>query len=203
MDFNSLYDINIVLALIAAYTIGSISFGVVLSRALGLNDPRKHGSGNPGATNVLRLGHKRLAIFVLALDALKGSLAVIIGIGFGLSTLALSWVVFAVILGHCFPIFFKFKGGKGIATAYGSIVTWNVGAGMFILAIWIVMLALKRYSSLASICACFSLIVGVSLFAQWSESWGMIASCILVIFQHRANIKRLKEGTEPKVGQKS
>src|SRR5512139_283307 len=142
-------------AVVVAYLIGSLSFAVIVSRAFGLADPRSYGSKNPGATNVLRSGHRAAAILTLLLDALKGYVPVWLALwlsprfGWGESTIA--FVGLAAFLGHLFPVFFRFEGGKGVATAAGVLLAFNPWLGLATLATWVIIAAFFRYSSLASI----------------------------------------------------
>jgi len=197
-----------VLAVVVAYLIGSLSFAVIVSRLMGLNDPRTYGSGNPGATNVLRSGNKAAAILTLALDALKGFVPVLLvrlfGPAYGLEEGTLALVAIAAFLGHLWPLFFHFKGGKGVATAAGVLLGLNVWLGVATLATWIIIAAFTRYSSLAALVA--------ALFAPFYQVliWGggPIASAVfvmgaLLIWRHRANIVKLMNGTESKLGQKA
>ena len=145
------------LATLAAYLIGSLSFAVIVSRAMGLNDPRTYGSGNPGATNVLRSGNKAAAVLTLLLDALKGFVPVVLvdqfGSRFGLGEGTVALVALAAFLGHLWPVFFRFQGGKGVATAAGVLLGLNPWLGLATLATWVIIAAFFRYSSLAAIVA--------------------------------------------------
>jgi len=178
------------LATVAGYLIGSLSFAVIVSRAMGLNDPRSYGSGNPGATNVLRSGNKAAAILTLVFDALKGYVPVLMvllfGERFGLGEGTAALVGLAAFLGHLWPVFFRFEGGKGVATAAGVIMALNPVLGAATLATWAIIAAFSRYSSLAAIVA-----------AAFAPVYQML------IWRHQANIKKLLNGTESKLGQKS
>lgn len=197
-----------VLAILAAYLVGSVSFAVVVSRAMGLADPRTYGSKNPGATNVLRSGSKAAAVLTLVGDALKGWFAVwlvqrygpLVGIGDWGTALA----GVAVFLGHLYPVFFGFKGGKGVATAAGVIVALNPWLGLAAGATWLIIAIFFRYSSLASlIAAVFA--VFYSAFG-WGFDGRFVAVAIIagfVIFRHQANIRNLLAGTERRIGGKS
>lgn len=196
-----------VLAVVAAYLIGSISFAVVVSKAMGLADPRSYGSKNPGATNVLRSGNRTAAALTLVLDALKGFVPVVVALllsprlGFGQGTVA--WVGLAAFVGHLFPVFFRFRGGKGVATAAGVLLALNPLLGVATLATWLVIAAFFRYSSLAAIVA--------ALFAPFYQMliWGggaallpMIIMSLLLLWRHGGNMRKLIAGTESKIGQK-
>jgi glycerol-3-phosphate acyltransferase PlsY len=196
------------LAALAAYLIGSLSFAVIVSRAMGLNDPRSYGSGNPGATNVLRSGNKLAAVLTLLLDAAKGFAPVILvkayGAPFGLDEGTMALVGLMAFCGHLWPAFFKFKGGKGVATAAGVLVALNPWLGLATLVTWVIIAAFSRYSSLAAIIA--------AVFAPFYQLliWGggPVAVAVmlmggLLVWRHRANIQKLLQGTESRIGQKS
>ena len=200
------------LATLAAYLIGSLSFAVIVSRAMGLQDPRSYGSGNPGATNVLRSGSKAAAILTLLLDAAKGWLPVVLvrafgaDLGLGAGTQAL--VGLAAFLGHLYPVFFRFQGGKGVATAAGVLLAFAPWLGVATLVTWLIIAVFFRYSSLASIVAAlfapayYLLGHGVALTAERPLLWAMLAMGLLLIWRHRENIKRLLAGTESRLGSK-
>jgi glycerol-3-phosphate acyltransferase PlsY len=194
-------------ALLGAYLIGSLSFAVLISRGMGLADPRTYGSGNPGATNVLRSGSRPAAVLTLALDALKGyvpvMLALIFGPRLGLSEFGVALVGLAAFLGHLWPVFFRFKGGKGVATAAGVLLALNPGLGVATLLSWVIVAAFMRYASLASIVA--------AAFAPFYQMliWGVepalaciVPMSLLLIWRHEANIRKLMAGTESRLGQK-
>ena len=196
------------LAALAAYLVGSLSFAVIVSRLMGLNDPRTYGSGNPGATNVLRSGNRAAAVATLLLDALKGYvpvlLAVVYGPSFGLGEGAVAMVGLAAFLGHLWPVFFGFKGGKGVATAAGVLMGINPWLGLATLVTWALIAAFFRYSSLAAIVA--------AVFAPFYQLliWGggplaltVAAMGLLLVWRHSANIQKLLQGTESKLGQKT
>lgn len=199
------------LLLPAAYLIGSISFAVVVSKCMRLPDPHSYGSGNPGATNVLRTGNKLAAVLTLIGDTLKGYLAVMFGrILLGdtsLTSTLNSWllcgVVVAVFLGHLFPVFHGFKGGKGVATACGILfgINWILGAAT--LATWIIVAMFMRYSSLAALAAAvFGPIYFVFLFGLQPMAIALLVVCSLLIWRHRTNITNLMNGTESRIGSK-
>ena len=195
-----------VLATLAAYLIGSLSFAVIVSRLMGLNDPRSYGSGNPGATNVLRSGNKLAAVLTLLLDALKGFLPVWwvaqFGAAYGLGEGTLALVGLVAFLGHLWPVFFKLAGGKGVATAAGVLIGFNPRLGLATLATWLIIAFFFRYSSLASIVA--------AIFAPFYQLliWGgnPVALAVgvmglLLVWRHSANIQKLLKGTESRIGQ--
>ncbi len=186
-----------------AYLVGSIPFAVVVSRAMGLPDPRSFGSGNPGATNVLRSGSKLAAILTLAGDALKGWLPVWVAIRLDLGELVVAVVVVAAFLGHVFSVWLRFKGGKGVATAAGAILAadWRVGAAALVA--WLGVAVATRYSSLASIVGAI-----VAPAAVWGwRGFGplFVATCVLcavLVWRHEANIRKLLRGEESRIGEK-
>lgn len=195
-------------ATLLAYLIGSLSFAVLVSRAMGLGDPRSYGSGNPGATNVLRSGNKGAALLTLVLDALKGFMPVwavaAFGEPFGLGEGTAAMVGVAAFLGHLWPVFFGFKGGKGVATAAGVLMALNPWLGLATLCTWLIMAYFFRYSSLAAIVS--------AVFAPFYQLliWGpgpiAIAAGVmglLLVWRHSANIQKLLDGTESKLGQKA
>ena len=192
---------------VAAYLLGSVSFAVVVSRAYGIADPRSYGSGNPGATNVLRSGKKSAAALTLLGDAAKGWLAVFLAIKFaphdatGLLTVAL--VMLAVFLGHVFPVFLKFKGGKGVATALGVLLALNGWIGLAVLGTWILVAAVFRYSSLSALVAAIAAPVYAMLSHLRPEL--VLATVVissLLIWRHKSNIQNLMSGKESKIGSK-
>ena len=194
-----------------AYLIGSISFAVVVSKCMNLPDPHSYGSGNPGATNVLRTGNKVAAGLTFLGDALKGFLAVALARAV-LGNLPLdeylnSWimggVVLAVFLGHLFPIFHGFKGGKGVATACGILFGINFVLGVATLGTWIIVAVFLRYSSLAALAAAvFGPIYFVFLFGIRPMALALLLICVLLIWRHRSNIQNLLNGTESRIGSK-
>jgi glycerol-3-phosphate acyltransferase PlsY len=195
-------------ALLAAYLVGSLSFAVIVSRTMGLADPRSYGSGNPGATNVLRSGNKAAAVLTLAFDALKGTLPVLLalhyGPRFGLGETTAAFVGLAAFVGHLWPLFFRFQGGKGVATAAGVLLAINPWLGLATLGAWIVTAAVFRYSSAASLAAaafaplCQALVWGVE-----PALLAIGAMSMLLFWRHAGNIRKLLAGTESKLGHKA
>jgi len=194
-----------------AYLIGSISFAVVVSKCMRLPDPHSYGSGNPGATNVLRTGNKLAAVLTLIGDALKGYLAVMLArvllgdesLTSTLNSWLLCGVVIAVFLGHLFPIFHGFKGGKGVATACGILFGINWILGLATLGTWIIVAMFMRYSSLAALAAAiFGPIYFVFLFGFQPMGIALLVVCLLLIWRHRRNIQNLLNGTESRIGSK-
>jgi glycerol-3-phosphate acyltransferase PlsY len=194
-----------VLAVLAAYLIGSLSFAVIVSRGMGLEDPRHYGSGNPGATNVLRSGHRGAALLTLAFDALKGYvpvlLALVFGPAWGLNETTVSLVGLAAFVGHLWPLFFGFKGGKGVATAAGVLLALNPWLGAATLLTWLIIAAFFRYSSLASIVA--ALFAPFYQLLIWGASPALLAICamsLLLLWRHQPNLRKLFAGTESRIG---
>ena len=197
-----------VLAALVGYLIGSLSFAVIVSRAMGLSDPRSYGSGNPGATNVLRSGNKAAAILTLVFDALKGYLPVLAvliwGPRFGLGEGTAALVGLAAFLGHLWPVFFRFQGGKGVATAAGVIFGLNPLLGVATLATWLIIGWFSRYSSLAAIVsAAFAPMYQLLIWEAGPAALALIIMGLLLVWRHSANIKKLLAGTESKLGQKA
>jgi glycerol-3-phosphate acyltransferase PlsY len=191
------------LAILAAYLLGSIPFAVISSRLFGLADPRSYGSGNPGATNVLRSGHKKAALMTLAGDALKGVLAVVAARQFGLPDTVVALVALAVFLGHLYPIFLGFKGGKGVATAAGVLLALDPVLGIVTLAVWLLVAYVSRYSSLAALCAAVAAPL-VSALMQGGSNQTLIVGLLgmALIGKHWQNLQRLLAGQETKIGSK-
>jgi len=193
--------------ILIAYLAGSLSFAVIVSKAFGLPDPHTYGSGNPGATNVLRTGNKLAAVLTLLGDGLKGWLAVFLAQRlawrFGVDDTGIAAVALAVFVGHLFPVFFRFKGGKGVATAAGVLlaIDWRVGLGT--LATWLVIAFFFRYSSLAALVAAAfapfatALVLGFNLYAA-----AVLAISALLVWRHAENIRKLFAGTESRIGEK-
>ncbi|MPS26000.1 MAG: glycerol-3-phosphate 1-O-acyltransferase PlsY [Alcaligenaceae bacterium] len=202
-----------VAAAVIAYLIGSISFAVVVSRVMGLDDPRTYGSGNPGATNVLRSGSKAAAVLTLVGDAFKGWVAVWLAqvyayrLGFGEATIAV--VALAVFLGHLYPVFFRFKGGKGVATALGVLLGLQPWLGVATLATWVIVALFFRYSSLAAIVAAIFAPIyyvfghGVAWTADSRIGTAIGLMALMLLYRHRQNISKLLAGKESKLGKKS
>lgn len=195
------------LAIVLAYLIGSLSFAVIVSRVMGLSDPRTYGSGNPGATNVLRSGNKSAAILTLLFDALKGAIPVVVvqvlAAQLGFTELTIGLVGLAAFVGHLWPVFFHFKGGKGVATAAGVLLAINPWLGLSVLGTWLVVALVTRYSSLAAIMAALTAPVYELLIWPSALALPLIIMCLLLIWRHGANIRKLMAGTESKIGQKS
>ncbi len=190
-----------VIASVAGYLFGSIPFGIVIARLFGLGDLRQIGSGNIGATNVLRTGNKLAALLTVLLDAGKGGLAVLIVDHFWGMPAGGAAGFFAVV-GHIFPLYLGFKGGKGVATYLGTLLAITWPAGLAACATWLVAAILFRYSSLAAIVMVILAPIWTGLLAAWHGAALMAILSALVLWRHRANIGRLRDGTEPKIGKK-
>src|SRR5450830_214056 len=199
---------NTVLFTIAAYLIGSISFAVVVSKAFGLSDPRTYGSKNPGATNVLRSGNKAAAVLTLFGDGFKGWLAVWLafhfGPRFGVEDSGVALVVLAVFLGHLWPVFFRFVGGKGVATALGILLALNVWLGVATLVTWVVIAFAFRYSSLAALVAAVfaPFYYGLLFGSEDGILLSVLAMSVLLVWRHQKNIGNLLTGKESRIGSK-
>jgi glycerol-3-phosphate acyltransferase PlsY len=186
---------------LAAYLFGSISTAVLIARAMGLQDPREVGSRNPGATNILRYGGKTAAVLTLIGDIFKGVIPVLIARALTADAVIITLCGFAAFLGHLFPVFFSFRGGKGVATALGVWFALNPWVGLALLATWILMALLFRYSSLAALSAS----AAAPLYVAWLSPGTpylatMIVMSAILIFRHRSNIRNLIAGTETKIG---
>jgi len=200
------------LATVAAYLMGSLSFAVIVSRAMGLNDPRSYGSKNPGATNVLRSGNKLAAVLTLVLDAFKGWLPVALvqtwGGTHGLEAGSVALVGLAAFLGHLYPVFFRFVGGKGVATALGVVLAVNPVLGLATGVTWILIAYFFRYSSLAALVSAVFVPVyylmadGVFWRADNGIALALVIVSGLLIWRHGENLSRLVKGTESKIGKK-
>jgi glycerol-3-phosphate acyltransferase PlsY len=189
----------------AAYLMGSISFAVVTSRIFGLPDPHSYGSGNPGATNVLRTGNKAAAVLTLAGDGLKGWLAVVLAQSLGPAWNAADWTVpavaLAVFVGHLFPVFHGFAGGKGVATAAGIVFALHWPLGIVLAATWIIMAFGFKISSLAALSAAALAPIGMFyVFGNVPAAWAILAVALLLVWRHQSNIRQLLEGKERSIG---
>ena len=191
---------TIILALAFGYLLGSVPFGLLITRAAGLGDVRKIGSGNIGATNVLRTGNKGLAAATLALDALKGTAAVLIASAWGAEAGIAAG--FAAFLGHLFPVWLGFRGGKGVATYLGVLAAFSWQAALVFAAVWLAVAFASRYSSLSALAAAVASPVALYLFDQPRHAAVLALMSAIVFFTHRANISRLLSGTESKIGGK-
>jgi glycerol-3-phosphate acyltransferase PlsY len=184
-----------------AYLLGSVPFAVLASRAFGLPDPRSYGSGNPGATNILRTGRKGAAALTLFGDAAKGWAAVALAQHFAIGEPGIAAAGFAVFLGHLYPLFLGFKGGKGVATALGVLLALSGWLALATALTWVATAALWRYSSLAGVTAA----VLAPVYSAWLLGFGWLSAAVLamapmLVWRHRSNIRKLLAGTEPKIG---
>lgn len=188
------------LLIAASYLIGSLSSAIILCKLAGLPDPRTEGSGNPGATNVMRIGGKKLAALTLVGDLLKGLIPVVAAWLLNQSPLTVSLIAIAAFLGHLFPLFFGFKGGKGVATALGAILGLNYLVALCALAVWIIIFVITKISSLSALIAAVSAPIFLYFFNASSEIvWAVIFMDILLIYRHKGNIQRLLKGEEGKL----
>ena len=191
------------LFVLAGYLLGSISFGILMSKAFGLPDPRTVGSGNPGATNVARSGKKLPAILTLLGDALKGWLAVYLAQRYGLHDGVICLAGFAAFLGHLYPVFCGFKGGKGVATALGVLLAFSAWLGFGVLIVWIVAFLIWRYSSLAALlAAAISPLLAWFLLPYAGYAATAFVLAFMLVWRHKSNIQKLYHGTESGFGKK-
>jgi glycerol-3-phosphate acyltransferase PlsY len=198
----------LLLFITAAYLLGSLSFAVIVSRAMRLPDPRRYGSGNPGATNVLRSGRKMAAVLTLLGDALKGWAAVVLARmlapQFGLDDGVVLLCALAVFIGHLFPLYFRFQGGKGVATALGVLVGLNPWLGLACLATWLFMAGVFRISSLAALTAAVLAPVYAGLLMGWNETaTTVLVIALLLVYRHKSNLIKLVNGQEARIGSRS
>lgn len=183
------------------YLLGSLPFAIIVSRAFGLADPRSFGSGNPGATNVLRTGNKLAAVLTLLGDAAKGWLAVWLAQRFGTDPLTSALAGLAAFIGHVFPIMLGFKGGKGVATAAGVFLGLHAGLASGVIGVWLLLAFATRYSSLAALGASVSApLFGIWLLTDHTQMLVILVISLIVIWRHRANIEKLRAGTESRIG---
>lgn len=193
--------ILLILTAVLAYLLGSVPFGIVITRALGLGDLRKIGSGNIGATNVLRTGNKGAALATLVLDAAKGGIAVLIARAV-LAEDAAQLAGLAAFVGHLFPVWLGFRGGKGVATFLGTLLALDWQVGLAVCATWLLVALVSRTSSIAALMAAASASGWLVYFGQGRMLVLTVLLTILVYIRHAENLKRIKAGTEPKIGQK-
>ncbi|MDG1095409.1 MAG: glycerol-3-phosphate 1-O-acyltransferase PlsY [Methylophilaceae bacterium] len=192
--------INQLLIILFAYLVGSVSSGIIVSQIFNLPDPRTIGSKNPGATNVMRSGNKKAAIFTLLGDLLKAILVLTLAEYLGFNDLIIVCVALAVLIGHIYPIFYKFQGGKGVATAIGILIALNFKLALIVASIWLLVFGIWRYSSLAAIVAAISAPI-IAIFILRDQSLYCIAFSfitVIILFKHQANIRKLLSGTELK-----
>ena len=190
---------------LAAYLIGSISFAVVVSKLFGLPDPHSYGSGNPGATNVLRTGNRAAAVLTLAGDGVKGFVAVWLanrlGASWGDASLAAAGAALTVFLGHLYPVFHRFAGGKGVATAGGVIFALSWQLGLAVLVLWLVVAIAFRMSSLAALSAAVAApVLGLYFLGNRPEAWALFPIAVMLVWRHRENVRKLLAGEERRIG---
>jgi len=196
-------DSPLLITIVAAYCLGSISFAVLVSKAMGLPDPHTYGSKNPGATNVLRTGSKVAALLTLIGDSCKGAVAVLLAAFFVTTVpLELALVGLAAFLGHLYPVFHRFQGGKGVATAAGVLLAldWRVGVGTLLT--WGIIALFLRYSSLAALVAALFAPIGTIYLLGWQAGVVVAVMSAFLVWRHKGNIERLLAGTEPRIGAK-
>jgi glycerol-3-phosphate acyltransferase PlsY len=198
---------SLLLLIVAGYLVGSLSFAVIVSRAMRLPDPHSYGSGNPGATNVLRTGNKLAAVLTLLGDALKGYVVVAVACAvsdrFGFTDAQVALAGLAAFLGHLYPLYFGFRGGKGVATAAGVLFGISGWLGLAVLGVWLATFAVLRVSSISALAAALASPLLAGLFGGDREVVGIVlVMALLLVWRHRENIRRLRAGTEKRVGTK-
>lgn len=191
----------ILMMIFAAYLLGSISSAILISYLFGKGDPRTQGSGNPGATNILRIAGPFAAVLVLVFDVLKGTVSVYSAYLLGINEIGLGLVAIAACLGHMYPIYFKFKGGKGVATALGCLLSMGYSLAAWLFGTWLLVVLISGYSSLAAIVT-VSLAPIYTFYFKPEYTYPVLMLSMLILFQHRANIRRLLKGQESKVWKK-
>lgn len=193
--------INII-TIILAYLIGSLNMSIIIAHLMGKPDPRTQGSGNAGATNMLRTSGKKDAIMVLLGDAIKGVIVIFAARFFGIHGMVLGFVALSVIVGHIFPCYFRFKGGKGVATLLGVVFALNAWIGLTCIVTWLIIAISTRYASLASICAAVASVFACWVFNESIYLIPLIFITALITWKHKANIQRLFNGVESKIGKR-
>ncbi len=189
------------LFVVVAYLCGSLSAAIITCKLMGLPDPRSQGSRNPGATNVLRIGGKKAALITLAGDAIKGVIPVVLAQAFGVDGIWLAATALAAFLGHLWPVFFGFEGGKGVATGFGVVFALEWRLGLCLVGIWVLMAVLFRYSSLAALTA-FALAPVIAFWFWPAYAMPLVVLSTLLIWRHQENIRKLRSGEESKIGKK-
>lgn len=191
--------LSLLLSIVIAYALGSVSSAVIISKVMGLPDPREEGSGNAGATNVLRVGGKAAGSYVMVADILKGVVAIILAHVVGASGIQIGFAALAVVMGHIFPVFFGFKGGKGVATMLGALLIMSFFTAIVLAIVWLVVAVLTRYASLASVVAAVAMPIMILVFGHGADFFPLLIVAAVVIWKHWGNIERLRAGTEPKI----
>lgn len=198
-----IFDLPLLAALLGSYLLGAIPFGLLLARMVGAGDIRTQGSGNIGATNVLRTAGKTMGILTLVLDMGKGFAPVLAGrLIWGAETPACAFLALAAFLGHLFPVYLGFKGGKGVATGLGIFLAWVPTAGGIMILVWLAMAKLFRFSSLAALTAFALLPLMLQLMGMETPMFASLVISTLLFWKHRGNIRRLLQGSEPRIGRK-
>ena len=187
------------ISVVIAYLLGSLSSAIIASKLLRLPDPRIQGSGNAGATNILRSGKKKLAVYVLSGDVLKGFVAVLIARALQVHHVGLAFVALFVVIGHVFPIFFNFHGGKGVATSAGALFVLSPWTSLFLIVVWCLTAFYWRYASLASIVTSIAALLFLLIGGQTHYLFPVSLIAVLIVYKHRDNIARLQKGTESKI----
>ncbi len=189
-----------IILVVLGYLCGSLASAVIVCRIMKLPDPRKEGSGNPGATNVLRLGGKKAAALTLAGDVLKGAIPVLLAHLLSDSPVVLASTAVAAIVGHMYPVFFQFKGGKGVATTFGAVAALVYPVALFMGAVWVLTAMATRYASLASLAAAVAAPIFVLVFIQEPATFvALVIIAALLVYRHRENIQRLRDGIEAEI----
>jgi acyl phosphate:glycerol-3-phosphate acyltransferase len=196
------FQLDALFAIVIAYLFGSVSSAIVTCKLMGLPDPRTQGSGNPGATNVLRIGGKKAAILTLIGDIIKGIVPVLAAKYYGFDSLVLSFVTIAAFLGHLYPIFFRFAGGKGVATALGCLLALDLSIGLSLAVTWLLVAVIFRYSSLAALTAALLAPVYAWYFTNINYTVMTALMSVFLIYRHKKNIYNLVSGKEDKIGKK-
>lgn len=196
-------DSTLILAVLITYLLGAIPFGLLISRWMTGKDPRQHGSGNIGATNAMRTGGKTVGLLTLLADILKGTLPVAIAVQLAQTDEVIALIAIAAFLGHIFPVYLRFKGGKGVATMYGVLIPWLLVPGLISFAVWFISFKLSRYVSLASILG--GLALPIAAWAMGASQAALILCCalgLLMVGRHHSNIVRLIQGKEARIEKK-
>lgn len=187
------------ISIILAYLIGSLSFAIIVAKLMRFPDPRTTGSGNAGATNMLRVSGKRAAFYVLLGDTLKGLIAILIARFLDVHSVSLAFVALVVIIGHVFPLYFKFKGGKGIATMLGAFLGLSFWVGLLLTATWLIIVYFFHYSSVAALVSAIQAPIYMMFSAHSDYFFPVLLIATFVVWNHRENIRRLRKGTEKKI----
>ncbi|PNT88706.1 glycerol-3-phosphate 1-O-acyltransferase PlsY [Coxiella burnetii] len=188
-----------IISIIIAYLLGSLSFAVIVAKLMKLPDPRTTGSGNAGATNMLRVGGRQAAFYVLLGDAAKGLIALLIARFLNVQGVSLAFVGLVAVLGHLFPVYFKFRGGKGVATMMGVLLGLSFWIGLFVIATWVIVVSIFRYSSVAALVSAVAAPIYTIIAGRTDYLFPVLIIAILIIWKHWENFQRLRKGTEDKV----